>query len=498
MTIEKLGRYEITGTLGGGTMGQVYRAKDPKLDRTVAIKTISLHLSKSELEDFEERFYREAKSAGGLNHPNIVTIHDVGESDGLAYIAIRETLDSGVVLPLQRVAELAAQVAEGLAYAHQHGVVHRDIKPANILITQNGLAKITDFGVALVPTGSRTVAGMVLGSPNYMSPEQVSGTPLDGRSDIFSLGVVIYEMLTGVQPFAADNISATLYRIVHDAPRPAHEINAGIPLALDKIVAKAIAKRPEDRYQSAAELAAKLRVIAGLGKPAKTDKSQPKPTDPAGEKRKASAADATMVVKPLRAAPTEGGKTDDAKSSTPSPRRGLWAALAILILLTMAWAGTTLFQEKPEPTAQGTQAPASPPKTVATAEQTPAPLPTPESPAPDTTPTPVSTPPTVPPHKVTAPTSRHEARKPSAEKPPEKAERQAKEDQPGELLFAIAPWGEIHVDGRKVGVAPPLTYLELPPGEHTVEILNTSMPPYRTTIELAPGQSVKIKHKFKG
>ena len=178
MTIQKLGRYEIVGELGRGAMGVVYKAVDQLIERTVAIKTISLDLSKDELAVFEERFYREAKSAGKLNHPNIVTIYDVGESDNIAYIAmeflegqsLREILDSGVVLPLGRIGEIAVQIAEGLAYAQENDVVHRDIKPANIVITKNGVAKITDFGIAHMPTGSRPKAGLGMGLPQYMSP----------------------------------------------------------------------------------------------------------------------------------------------------------------------------------------------------------------------------------------------------------------------------------------------------------------------------------------
>ncbi|MEW5768969.1 MAG: protein kinase [Pseudomonadota bacterium] len=486
MTTRNLGRYEITGELGSGEMGQVYRATDPMLDRTVAIKTISLKLSKAELADFEERFYREAKSAGRLNHPNIVTIHDVGESDGLAYIAmefldglsLRETLDSGVVMPQRRAAEIAAQVAEGLAYAHQNGVVHRDIKPANIFITRGGLAKITDFGIALVPTGSRTIAGMVLGSPNYMSPEQVRGDALDGRSDIFSLGAVLYEMLTGIQPFAADNVSATLYRIVHDAPRPAHAVNAGIPLALDKVVARAMAKRPEDRYQTAAEFAAELRALALTDAPHQTMPPAPRESDTArgeGTTNPSRAADATVVVPRLHATPT-----DQAESAPATPRR--WrvpAALAGLAALVLASAGIHLRQD------QAKRAPEAP--AVATASAGPA-----------RPPAPIPAPPTVP-----DPAARHEpprlAAGPSPAAPTtDKPAKPAAAEAPGELLFAIAPWGEVHVDGKQVGITPPLKSLKLAPGRHSVEIRNATMQPYRTHIDLAPGQSVKVKYKFKG
>ncbi|MDP3123503.1 MAG: serine/threonine-protein kinase, partial [Thiobacillus sp.] len=198
----------MVSALGQGAMGAVYKAVDPLIERTVAIKTINLDLSKDERAEFETRFYREAKSAGRLNHSNIVTIYDVGESGDVAYIAmeyvegesLREMLDSGVVFPPALIGRIAAQIAGALNYAHENQVVHRDIKPANIMITPNRDVKIMDFGIAQIPTGSRTQLGTVLGSPKYMAPEQVAGEATDGRTDIFALGVVLYEMLTGVTP----------------------------------------------------------------------------------------------------------------------------------------------------------------------------------------------------------------------------------------------------------------------------------------------------------
>lgn len=194
---EKLGRYEILSELGQGAMGVVYKAIDPLIGRTVAIKTINLDLSKSDEVNFEERFYREAKSAGSLNHPNIVTIHDIGKTDNIVYMAmeflegpsLKEVLDAHTAMPVQKIANIAAQIAHGLAYAHKNGVVHRDIKPANIVLVRGGVAKITDFGIAQMSSGSRTLAGTVLGSPKYMAPEQVKGQVVDGRSDLFSLAI---------------------------------------------------------------------------------------------------------------------------------------------------------------------------------------------------------------------------------------------------------------------------------------------------------------------
>lgn len=270
MPFTHLGRYEITGTLGRGAMGIVYRAHDPLIERTVAIKTVGCAgLTPAESEEFEKRFFREAKSAGRLNHPNIVTIHDIGRSDDLAFIAmeflsgrsLREILDSGVVLPPARIAEIAAEIAEGLAFAHANDVVHRDIKPANIMVLDNGTVKIADFGVALLPGGSATLAGTAFGSPKYMSPEQIAGQQADGRSDIFSLGTVLYEMLTGRPPFSGDNLNAILYQVLNSAPPPPSSHNAGLPAGFDRIVARALEKDPEKRYQDAAQMAADLRQV---------------------------------------------------------------------------------------------------------------------------------------------------------------------------------------------------------------------------------------------
>ncbi len=268
MTLKNLGRYEIVDVLGRGAMGVVYRAHDPLIERTVAIKTISYAgLSPQEVDDFEQRFFREAKSAGKLNHPNIVTIYDVGHSEELAYIAmeflsgasLRTLLDSGVVLPLERIVAIAGGVADGLAFAHANGVVHRDIKPANIMVLDNGTVKIADFGIAQLPGGELTMVGTALGSPKYMSPEQVLGQKADGRSDIFSLGAVVYEMLTGHSPFAAEDLNAILYRVLNaEVPLPSLH-NPGFPVEFDRIVARALAKKPEDRYQDAAEMASDLR-----------------------------------------------------------------------------------------------------------------------------------------------------------------------------------------------------------------------------------------------
>ncbi len=266
--IEKLGRYEIVAELGQGAMGTVYKARDPLLDRTVAIKTISLNLPDDEVAEYEARFYQEAKAAGQLSHPNIVTIYDIGKSDQLAYMAmellegqeLRKILGSASPIAIEKALDIGAQVADALDYAHARQVVHRDIKPANVMVLKDGLIKITDFGIARMRNNEiKTMTGMILGSPKYMSPEQVAGKRADPRSDLFSLGVVIYEMLTGTSPFLADNIHGVMYQTLNFNPPTPKSLNPDLPEVVNYIVAKVLAKSIDDRYQRAEDLANDLR-----------------------------------------------------------------------------------------------------------------------------------------------------------------------------------------------------------------------------------------------
>ena len=268
MDASSIGRYEIVSELGRGAMGVVYKATDPVLGRPVAIKTINMALERDGIENYEARFYQEARAAGGLNHPSIVTIYDVGKTGDIAYMAmefvegveLRSLLSGGRPLPVAQALSIAAQVAEGLAYAHERGIVHRDIKPPNIMVTPGGSVKIADFGIARMrATESLTQTGMMLGSPKYMSPEHVLGKRADQRGDIFSLGIILYEMLAGAAPFGGENVTALMYQIVNLAPPAPSVRNPEVPELLDYVVAKMLAKSLEERYQSAAELAADLR-----------------------------------------------------------------------------------------------------------------------------------------------------------------------------------------------------------------------------------------------
>jgi serine/threonine protein kinase len=269
---QSLGRYRLLGELGRGAMGIVYRAEDPMLNRTVAIKTISVVADPEERAEYEKRFYQEAKAAGGLSHPNVVTIYDIGHAGDVVYMAmeyiegteLRDLLLRGRLDAVTAV-DLAAQVAEGLAYAHARGVVHRDVKPANIMVPRDGPAKIMDFGIARMRASEvKTQTGMLLGSPKYMSPEQLLGGAVDQRSDIFALGVVLYEALTGAPPFSGSDITQIMYQIVNAVPPPPSAVNSRVSPMLDLIVAKALAKEPAARYPDARELAADLRACRAL------------------------------------------------------------------------------------------------------------------------------------------------------------------------------------------------------------------------------------------
>ena len=267
---KQFGRYVIVSELGRGAMGAVHRAVDPLIERDVAIKTLLPNLPPEIMGEVRERFLREARSAGRLNHPSIVTIYDVGEQDGVAYIAmelvegksLQQVLRETPRLPMATVAELVAQVADALDLAQRYRITHRDIKPANIMVTADWRAKLMDFGVAHVASSSMTQTGSALGSPKYMSPEQVTGQPVDPRSDVFSLGVVLYEMLAQRTPFerTGDNtVFAVMHRIAAEPHVPVTRIDPQIPPAFDAILAKALAKAPDQRYARAGDMANDLR-----------------------------------------------------------------------------------------------------------------------------------------------------------------------------------------------------------------------------------------------
>ncbi|WHZ14036.1 MAG: Serine/threonine protein kinase [Nitrospira sp.] len=266
-----LGRYQILKELGRGAMGVVYLGKDPTIQRFVAIKTMRLDEidNDDELKQFRDRFFREAESNGRLSHPNIITVYDAGEQDGLAYIAM-EYLEGTMLscycqkttlLPAKQALQIVAAVADALDYAHSQGVVHRDVKPANIMIMKQRLVKVMDFGIAKMASASKTQTSMILGTPRYMSPEQATGKDVDGRSDVFSLGIVLFELLSGERPFDAENMPALVMRIAKAPHPPLLKYRRDLPTRVQSILDRALQKEIPNRYRHAGDLAQDLRDV---------------------------------------------------------------------------------------------------------------------------------------------------------------------------------------------------------------------------------------------
>lgn len=270
-----IGRYEIIEELGRGAMGSVFKAHDPAVGRTVALKTIlTAALGGTQSEEYRKRFLREAHAAGSLAHPGIVPLFDVGEHEGVPYLVMEfvdgrtlaDTLKKGERFTLDQVCEIGGQIAEALGYAHRQGVIHRDIKPANILMTSREVygterPRITDFGIAKLTANEITTTGQLLGTPSFMPPEQFTGAPIDGRADLFSLGVILYSLATGEQPFPGETMTAVSYKVVHTLPVPPSKLNPAMPALLEGVILKCLAKSPAERYQTGEELAQDLAAV---------------------------------------------------------------------------------------------------------------------------------------------------------------------------------------------------------------------------------------------
>jgi serine/threonine-protein kinase len=262
VVLPTLGRYEIIRELGQGAMGTVYLGRDPKINRDVAIKTILYaDVEDSQLEDTKRRFLQEAEAAGKLSHPNIMTIFDTGEEHDLAYLTM-EVLEgkdlSGTVLPIKEAMRVVASIAGALDYAHKKGIVHRDIKPANIMLLEDGTVKVTDFGIARIIKSSQTQTGVVMGTPSYMSPEQVVGHKIEGTSDIFSLGATFYELVSGEKAFQGDSLATIMHNITNSIYAPIKDVCPDISRCSIRIINKMLSKEVKQRYQSGSDLAADI------------------------------------------------------------------------------------------------------------------------------------------------------------------------------------------------------------------------------------------------
>ncbi len=488
-TSKTIGRYEILAELGQGAMGTVYRAKDPSMDRIVALKTvISVALASSQGSEYRERFYREARAAGRLAHPGIVPVFDVGEHEGLPFLVMEfidgQTLDDAVKkgerLTLERVCEIGQQIAEALAYAHINGVVHRDIKPANILLTSRekyGIErpKITDFGVAKLAAGQITTSGQMLGTPAFMPPEQFTGAPIDGRADLFSLGVILYWMATGEQPFPGETMTAVSYKVVHTEPVPPRKLNPSISENLDRVILKCLAKSPADRYQTGDELAQDLAAIrTGSTTGLHAHVQQPK----AGEIESG----ATLDLRPANTVPLQSpAPAPPQKTIARAPAKksaGIYIVAAV-VAAVVALTGWYTMHNK-EAAKETVPAAAAIPAPVATAPEptapvaTPAPKPAPTQPAapvkatvvPPVKATPVVTPPVAQPvEKAPSPVPAMVDFDPKALDPKENAKIKIDASQmPANLDFSIEMNGKVYFQRSIAGNKAEYDDLYVPPG----------------------------------
>lgn len=462
--MEQIGRYKILGEIGRGAMGIVYRAQDPAIGRIVAIKTIRLGdlADPSEVAKLRDRLRREAQSAGILSHPGIVTIYDVAEQDDLAYISM-EYVDGPTLERMmltdppdgKLILEILTQTAAALDYAHKRGIVHRDIKPANIMIHERSIAKVTDFGVARIQSQQMTQAGSLVGTPNYMSPEQIHGRPVDGRSDQFSLAVIAYELLTGERPFTADSIPALALKITQEDPPQAHQINRTLTWPVDTVLRRALSKKPEDRYPTCSDFifAVENAFRSSKGwKPAPPGAFQNQPT--------IAAAPPTPALQPAPARPMP-----DVIISTPpqTPRFLVWArSLALMVLgagvVFVSTIGALRWFDQEEPTRPGVR------DETAAAKEEPPP----------------------PPVRKPSPMPAEPAEERSQERPeeplPRRTERVKTGATPEPVRFATNPPGaRLEIDGKpELACTAPCT-LDLPGGRHT---LAATLDGYRRTLKI--------------
>jgi serine/threonine protein kinase len=378
---DRFGRYEILGELGRGAMGIVYKARDPKINRVVAVKTISLAGQEPEEErEYRERFYREAEAAGRLSHPGIVTIFDVGEEPETRapYIVMefvggpsldRLLVGSNQRIPLETALQLTLELADALDCAHGQGVVHRDLKPANILLTEDGHAKIADFGVAKLNLSNHTLGGRVLGTPAYMSPEQLDGEVVDGRSDVFSLGVILYTVLTGYRPFQGNSAATVSFKVVNRDPVPATVLDTDLPPGLDYIIGRAMAKDPAQRYQRGMEMVLDIQELREGREPwSKTKQPGWSPSTDVEQTANTKARSWTARQRADAAKPnvlTLGH--DAAEKLLKKLRQSSGAATALLLvgLLTLGIGlGKRVWPQKRSTTSQTAATPATPVKTL--------------------------------------------------------------------------------------------------------------------------------------
>ncbi|MEO8061042.1 MAG: serine/threonine-protein kinase [Burkholderiales bacterium] len=500
-TIGHIGRYALKYKLGEGGLGTVFAAHDPLLSRLIAVKTLNLERDVGERDAFNALFLNEARAAGGLSHPHIVTVFDAGVSDNRVYIAmellkgrdLRQLRQEGWRATPAQAALIVRRVADALAYAHSKGVVHRDIKPANIFMVGRAQPRVLDFGIARVAHQheASTSGEVAAGSPYYMAPEQARFETVDRRADVFSLGVVLYELLTDLKPFRGATLSEITNAVLKHDPPLANKIDPNIPEALALITARAMEKNPDNRFRSARSFSRELR--HWLDENTVTSEGEvPSEPPPRARRRWLMAGGAAVVLAGAFAWFHWAPGHVDAPASAPELAAPTSAAPA-----PVAAAPAPVVAARPE-------APAS----VPAAEVAPAPA---AAAAPEV----VAAPPAVVavPAPVAAAPAKTAGVTPKAvpkESPKEKRLREARERESvraaataaaaplrnGLVRIAVSPWGEIEVDGRAVGTSPPINELTLPEGKHQIVIRNTDFPALSTSVIVTPGQPYSLKHKF--